>query len=75
MAATNGTDVDIRVQDYLNDKLQTEADLQNVDALLQNVQHQQELLKIQVSERPHSIPLLISCVHSSRKPTMSWNLR
>lgn len=41
-------DRDIRVEDYLNDKLQTAADLDNLDALLENVQDQQNLLKEQV---------------------------
>lgn len=39
---------DIRVEDYLNDKLQTSADLENLDALLDNVLQQQTLLKQQV---------------------------
>jgi hypothetical protein len=39
---------DIRVEDYLNDKLQTIADLENLDALLDNVLQQQTLLKQQV---------------------------
>ena len=41
-------DRDIRVEDYLNDKLQTYADLDNLDSLLQNVKDQQALLKQQV---------------------------
>lgn len=44
----SGEDQDIRVEDYLNDKLQTAADLDNLDALLENVQQQQNLLKEQV---------------------------
>lgn len=40
---------DVRVEDYLNDKLQTSADLENLDALLDNVLQQQTLLKQQVS--------------------------
>jgi len=39
---------DIRVDDYLNDKLQIAADLENLDSLLLNVKHQQALLKRQV---------------------------
>ncbi len=39
---------DVRVEDYLNDKLQTVADLQSLDSLLLNVQNHQELLKKQV---------------------------
>lgn len=41
-------DRDIRVEDYLNDKLQTAADLDNLDPLLETVQDQQNLLKEQV---------------------------
>ena len=37
------------MEDYLNDKLQTVADLANLDNLLQNVKHQQALLKEQVA--------------------------
>ena len=37
-----------RVEDFLNDKLQTSADLSNLDSLLQNVRHQQSLLEEQV---------------------------
>ena len=40
---------DVRVEDYLNDKLQTTADLENLDALLDTVLQQQNLLKQQVS--------------------------
>ena len=39
---------DIRVEDYLNDKLQTNADLENLDSLLATVRNQQALLKKQV---------------------------
>ena len=39
----------IRVEDFLNDKLQTSTDLANIDALLQSVQAQQVLLQKQVS--------------------------
>ncbi|KAL8764668.1 MAG: hypothetical protein Q9194_006904, partial [Teloschistes cf. exilis] len=39
---------DTRVEDYLNDKLQTNADLESLDGLLRDVQHQQALLKEQV---------------------------
>lgn len=39
---------DVRIEDYLNDKLQTAADLDNLDALLKASQKQQTLLKEQV---------------------------
>lgn len=37
-----------RVQDYLDDKLQSAADLDGLDLLLENVKNQQDLLKKQV---------------------------
>lgn len=40
--------MDSRVQDYLDDKLQSSADLDTLDSLLANVKTQQELLKQQV---------------------------
>lgn len=39
---------DIRVQDYLDDRLQTGADLDSLDSLLENVRTQQGLLRKQV---------------------------
>lgn len=39
---------DIRVEDYLNDKLQTNTDLESLDTLLENVKQQQLVLKQQV---------------------------
>jgi hypothetical protein len=50
-SSTRSLDIEIRVQDYLNDKLQTAADLDNLDSLLQNIQHQHELLRVQVRLR------------------------
>lgn len=41
-------DVWTRVEDYLNDKIQTAADLDQVDSLLLRVQEQQDLLRKQV---------------------------
>lgn len=38
----------IRVEDHLNDKIQTNADLENLDNLLDSVRRQQALLKQQV---------------------------
>lgn len=40
--------MDSRVQDYLDDKLQSSADLETLDSLLANVKNQQDLLKKQV---------------------------
>ena len=39
---------DIRVEDFLNDKLQTGSDLDSIDALLEDVKAQQVLLRQQV---------------------------
>ena len=39
---------DVRVEDYLNDKLQNSTDLANIDSLLGNVKAQQVLLQQQV---------------------------
>ena len=47
---TAGGEQNIRVEDYLNDQLQTTADLENLDSLLENVQKQQMLLKDQVRD-------------------------
>ena len=53
---------DIRVEDYLNDKLQTSSDLANIDALLKDVKAQQILLQKQVCLHVfhcHHSPVLI----------------
>ena len=39
---------DVRVEDYLNDKLQNITDLANIDSLLEDVKAQQVLLQQQV---------------------------
>ena len=41
-------DQDTRVEDYLNDKIQTHADLDNLDSLLKTVREQQKVLQGQV---------------------------
>ena len=43
-----GSNGDSRLEDYLNDKLQTYADLESIDVLLRNVVDQQDLLRQQV---------------------------
>lgn len=42
--------MDTRVQDYLDDKLQSAADLELLDTLLGNVKSQQDLLRKQVCD-------------------------
>lgn len=41
-----------RVEDYLNDKIQTAADLESLDSLLSNLRAQQELQRKQVRTVP-----------------------
>lgn len=43
---------DTRLHDYLEDKLQTLADLESLDSLLASVKSQQELLRKQVQGLP-----------------------
>ena len=47
---STGVEQNIRVEDYLNDQLQSAADLENVSSLLENVQKQHVLLKEQVRD-------------------------
>jgi hypothetical protein len=47
-----GEERDVRVEDYLNDKLQTYDDLENLESLLFNVKNQHDLLTKQVSFNP-----------------------
>jgi hypothetical protein len=42
------TGIATRVEDYINDKIQSAADLDQVDSLLRRVQDQQDLLRKQV---------------------------
>ncbi|KAK4549266.1 hypothetical protein LTR36_007725 [Oleoguttula mirabilis] len=42
--------MDVRVQDYLDDKLQSSADLETLDSLLETVKNQQDLLKRQLDD-------------------------
>ena len=43
-----GVEQSMRVEDYLNDQLQSATDLENLDSLLENIQKQHTLLKEQV---------------------------
>lgn len=43
--------MDTRVQDYLDDQLQSSTDLESLDSLLENLKNQQDLLKKQVCEQ------------------------
>jgi hypothetical protein len=49
-AAAPSQDRDVRVGDYLDDKLQTLADLESLDSLLLNVRNQQSLLQRQLQD-------------------------
>jgi hypothetical protein len=44
---------DIRLEDYLNDKVQARADLNNLSTLLENVEVQKQQLEEQVSSTCH----------------------
>lgn len=44
----SGEQQDLRIEDYLNDKLQTDADLDSLDELLKASKKQQNLLREQV---------------------------
>lgn len=44
----SGEQQDVRIEDYLNDKLQAAADLDSLDVLLKASKKQQNLLKEQV---------------------------
>lgn len=59
-------DQTIRVEDYLNDKLQSQADLENLDTLLESVKQQQELLRkqLQDAETEHAAAHEKSTSHS-----------
>lgn len=47
-SSSTNEELDVRVEDYLNDKLQTYTDLENLDSLLAKVIEQQALLRNQV---------------------------
>ncbi|KAL8831652.1 MAG: hypothetical protein Q9170_005206 [Blastenia crenularia] len=55
MTAVQVSSRDTRVEDYLNDKLQTTADLESLDSLLDDVKRQQELLRKQLQEANQSL--------------------
>lgn len=71
---TRTGDVHIRVQDYLDDQIQTAADLEQVDNLLVRVQEQQDLLRKQVrslglpvASSPDSCGLASKCTRKSAR--------
>jgi hypothetical protein len=45
---------DIRMNDYVNDKIQTAADLEDLESLIAGVEIQHKLLEEQVSNAPQS---------------------
>jgi hypothetical protein len=53
-----------RVEDYLDDKIQTTADLDQVEFLLQQVQEQQSLLRKQVRTHCNSLQPLLTFLFS-----------
>lgn len=75
---------DVRVEDYLNDKLQNTTNLANIDSLLEDVKAQQVLLRQQVCPStylPSPMPPLtnFSCKRprrlSMRTPKHLWHTR
>lgn len=63
--------MDSRVQDYLDDRLQSSADLDSLDALLESVKQQQELLKTQVSIAANLLDIDTYDREAQRCPTRS----
>ncbi|KAL8937694.1 MAG: hypothetical protein Q9216_004304 [Gyalolechia sp. 2 TL-2023] len=53
--ASHASSREARVEDYLNDKLQTVADLENLDSLLVDVKKQQGLLRQQLQEAKQNL--------------------
>ena len=59
---------DIRIEDYLNDKLQTSADLESLDSLLENVKARQNVLKQQLEDAVKTLDEVntASQIHSAK---------
>lgn len=57
-----------RVQDYLNDQIQTVADLDGINALLLRVKEQQQLLQKQVGTSQETAQERLLTSHSSKMP-------
>lgn len=80
-------DNDVRLVDFLDDKLQAFADFDSLDSLLDSVKAQQDLLKQQVSERRqcivsftssdrlHSLLMPVTTMISPNKPQTSTPLQ
>jgi hypothetical protein len=80
-------DSDVRLVDFLDDKLQAFADFDSLDSLLDSVKAQQDLLKQQVRERRqcivsvassdhlHSLLMPITTMTSPNKPRTSMPLQ
>ena len=47
---TSSTDLEMRIDDYLNDKLQTQADLDSLDSLVDDVTNRHNLLREQLKD-------------------------
>jgi hypothetical protein len=62
LVASRSSELDSRVRDYLDDKLQTPADFEGLDALLQQARNQQELLKKQVRRISTGRKLLLTFI-------------
>lgn len=62
---------DIRLEDYLNDKIQTRSDFASVANLLENVEIQKKQLDDQVSLVVFPEPLKLTLLRSLKKPEPS----
>ena len=67
-ASSLGEERAVRVEDYLNDKIQTHSDLENLDYLLDTVSKQQSLLEQQVSSRIRLSTIRTKKALSFKKP-------
>jgi hypothetical protein len=70
-----GDQQDSRLEDYLNDRLQTPADLEGIDRLLVRAKEQQGLLKSQVRTKTSNLSPFTALILplSSPKPRLLFN--
>ena len=66
---------DVRVEDYLNDKLQNNTDLANIDSLLEDVKAQQVLLQQQVFPLTYSSSPMPTLTSLSYKRPRQFSMR
>ncbi|KAI9724610.1 MAG: hypothetical protein M1828_003633 [Chrysothrix sp. TS-e1954] len=66
--------MDIRIEDYLNDKLQTFADFEALDSLIANVQSQQDLLRKQLHDAEDELTAAEDAVDTHTTSTNQRNV-